>query len=164
MPEITRPARNAWSVLLPNAEATDRFGAALGQRLQIGDIIALDGDLGMGKSALARAAIRARLAMPDVDVPSPTFTLVQVYEAADIDLWHVDLYRLDGAVEARQLGLDEAFLEAASLIEWPDHMAAELPPRAMWIRLSQAGDGRRAWIFAPPAWTSRLEEALANAG
>lgn len=162
MPEITRPARNAWTVLLPDAVATDRFGAALGRALAVGDIIALDGDLGMGKSALARAAIRARLDEPDADIPSPTFTLVQVYEADDIDLWHVDLYRLEGAAEVRQLGLEEAFLDSACLIEWPDFMAAELPPRAMWIRLLQAGEGRRAQIFAPLDWAERLEEVLTH--
>lgn len=147
---------------LVDPAATDRFGAALGARLRPGDVVALSGDLGAGKSALARAAIRARLGDPRAEVPSPTFTLIQIYEAAGLTLWHVDLYRLGEAEEASELGLEEAFAEAACLIEWPERLGAALPRDALRIALTQEGEGRRAAIAAPPPWAGRVAEILAD--
>ncbi len=153
----------AFDLFLPDPDATSRLGAALGRALTAGDVVALTGDLGAGKSALSRAAIRARLGDPEAEVPSPTFTLVQTYETDDLEIWHVDLYRLDGRADAVELGLDEAFAEAASLIEWPDRLGPDLPGRALRIDIVHDGDGRRARIAAPAEWRTRIEEVLRDA-
>ncbi len=107
---------------LPDLEATCKLGALLAEGLVAGDVISLSGALGSGKSALARAIIQA--ANPDeTDVPSPTFTLVQTYALGDgTPLWHLDLYRLETPHEAMALGLDDAFVDAVCLIEWPDRL------------------------------------------
>ena len=107
---------------LPNLAATQRLGALLADGLSAGDVISLSGPLGAGKSALARAIIEA--ANPnEIDIPSPTFTLVQTYELADgTPLWHLDLYRIESPEDAMQLGLDDAFIDAVCLIEWPDRL------------------------------------------
>ncbi|MGB0410547.1 MAG: tRNA (adenosine(37)-N6)-threonylcarbamoyltransferase complex ATPase subunit type 1 TsaE [Pikeienuella sp.] len=133
-----------FEVLLPDAAATDRVGAALGISLRQGDVLCLSGDLGAGKTALARAAIAARLATGGMaeDIPSPTFTLVQTYQA-DIPLWHADLYRLSDEEEVWELGLVDAFSDAACLIEWPDRLGTLTPARRLEISLTMAGDGRR---------------------
>ncbi|ESQ90826.1 hypothetical protein ABAC460_08330 [Asticcacaulis sp. AC460] len=89
--------------------------------MKAGDVVYLTGALGMGKSSLARGLIRA-LTYPDQDVPSPTFTLIQSYEAADFTLLHLDLYRLESPDEAYELGLDDALPSSVLLIEWPDRL------------------------------------------
>ena len=135
---------------------TARIGAALGRALKIGDVVLLSGGLGAGKTALARAAISARLADVGLsdDIPSPTFTLVQTYEA-DISIWHADLYRLSAEDEVYELGLDEAFGAAAALIEWPDRLGAATPRRALRVEMDfgPKGEGRIA-VFQPqgPGW------------
>lgn len=159
-PDRTEPATTG--LPLPDPSATDRLGAALGRLLRAGDIVALSGDLGAGKSALARAAIRARLGDPRAEVPSPTFTLIQTYEASDLTLWHVDLYRLGDAAEALELGLEEAFAEAACLIEWPERLGAALPAEALRIALTQDGEGRHADLRVPAGWADRIKTLLAD--
>ncbi|MES2539315.1 MAG: tRNA (adenosine(37)-N6)-threonylcarbamoyltransferase complex ATPase subunit type 1 TsaE [Pseudomonadota bacterium] len=109
------------------------------------DVFLLEGPIGAGKSCLARAFIRARLGREE-EVPSPSFTLVQVYEAHGVEIWHADLYRLTHSDEVWELGLDDAFLTAICLVEWPDRLGAHVPPDAMRIRLDAAGEGRRAVI------------------
>ncbi len=128
---------------LPTEAETAALGVRLAALARPGDCILLDGPIGAGKSHLARAFIRARLGFSE-DVPSPTFTLVQVYEADGIEIWHTDLYRLSHPDELWELGLDDAFGKAICLIEWPDRLGNHLPPRALWLRLEQAGEGRRA--------------------
>ncbi|WP_135450072.1 MULTISPECIES: tRNA (adenosine(37)-N6)-threonylcarbamoyltransferase complex ATPase subunit type 1 TsaE [Tabrizicola] len=127
---------------LPNEAATAALGGRLARLARAGDCILLEGPIGAGKSHLARAFIRARLGREE-EVPSPTFTLVQVYEA-DVEIWHADLYRLTHPDEVWELGLDEAFIRAICLVEWPDRLGGHLPPDALHIRLSQKGDGRQA--------------------
>jgi tRNA threonylcarbamoyladenosine biosynthesis protein TsaE len=133
------------SLDLPTAAET----AALGQRLaglaRRGDAILLEGPIGAGKSCLARAFIQAFLGREE-DVPSPTFTLVQVYEAAGADIWHADLYRLTHPDEVWELGLEDAFETAICLVEWPDRLGGHLPPDALRIRLEAQGEGRRAVV------------------
>jgi tRNA threonylcarbamoyladenosine biosynthesis protein TsaE len=141
----TEPAKLNTSYL-PDEAATDRLGARLGTALQPGDTVLLFGDLGAGKTALARAAIAARLATVGLaeDIPSPTFTLVQTYEA-DVQIWHADLYRLTGPEEAEELGLADAMDEAIVLIEWPDRLADLTPERRLEVSLAfpPDGDGRQ---------------------
>lgn len=139
------------AIPLGDDAATDRIGAALGRALRIGDAVLLSGGLGAGKTALARAAITARLADMGLkdDIPSPTFTLVQTYEA-DIPIWHADLYRLSTEDEVYELGLDEAFETAAVLIEWPDRLGGATPGRALAVEMDfgPKGEGRIA-VFQP---------------
>ncbi len=154
------------AVPLADDAATARIGAALGRALRVGDAVLLSGGLGAGKTALARAAITARLADQGLteDIPSPTFTLVQTYET-DIPIWHADLYRLSTEDEVYELGLDEAFEEAAVFVEWPDRLGAATPQRALAVEMDfgPKGEGRIA-VFQPrgPGWAP-LIDALKDA-
>ncbi|WP_180899579.1 tRNA (adenosine(37)-N6)-threonylcarbamoyltransferase complex ATPase subunit type 1 TsaE [Martelella soudanensis] len=130
------------SVFLPDEAATIAFAGRLAPLLIAGDCLLLDGDLGMGKSTFARALIRARLGDPALEVPSPTFTLVQIYDGAP-PLWHFDLYRLSDPDELIELGIDEALAEAISLIEWPDRGEGVLPRDALRLTFAEEGAGRR---------------------
>jgi tRNA threonylcarbamoyladenosine biosynthesis protein TsaE len=130
---------------LPNEAATQALGQRLSALARAGDVILLEGPIGAGKSALARAFIHARLGAAE-HVPSPSFTLVQVYEAGGVEIWHADLYRLTHPDEVWELGLDQAFGTAICLVEWPDRLGRHLPPDALRIRLEAQGDGRRAVI------------------
>ncbi|MFN3577231.1 MAG: tRNA (adenosine(37)-N6)-threonylcarbamoyltransferase complex ATPase subunit type 1 TsaE [Tabrizicola sp.] len=130
---------------LPDATSTEALGRRLAALARPGDVVLLEGPIGAGKSCLARAFIRARLGEAE-DVPSPTFTLVQVYPDADGEIWHADLYRLTHPDEVWELGLDQAFETAICLVEWPDRLGSHRPPGALTIRLEAAGEGRRASI------------------
>lgn len=103
----------------------------------------LEGQIGAGKSHLARAFILERLGREE-DVPSPSFTLVQVYGAGPDEIWHADLYRLTHADEVWELGLDDAFAHAICLVEWPDRLGSQRPAVALTLRLEALGEGRRA--------------------
>jgi tRNA threonylcarbamoyladenosine biosynthesis protein TsaE len=140
---------------LPDAQATDRLGAALARLLGPGDALLLDGAIGAGKTHLARALIRTALAdageAPE-DIPSPTFTLVQTYRAGDTEIWHTDLYRLSDPGEAEELGLADAFGRALCIVEWADRLPPAMrPARALHLRLDAEGDGRRATFEGPAA-------------
>lgn len=128
---------------LPTEAATVALGQRLARVARTGDAILLEGQIGAGKSCLARAFIQARLGRAE-EVPSPSFTLVQVYEADGGDIWHADLYRLGHPDEVWELGLDEAFDTAICLVEWPDRLGRHLPPDALRLRLEPLGEGRRA--------------------
>ena len=106
---------------LPDEAATTQLGALIAAQLRPADVLYLHGDLGMGKSSLARGLIRA-LTRPDQDVPSPTFTLIQSYETPTFEILHLDLYRLTTPEEAYELGLDDALSHAVLVIEWPDRL------------------------------------------
>lgn len=141
---------------LPDDAATGRLGAWLAQHLSAGDCLLLSGQIGAGKSHLARALIRARLGRME-DVPSPTFTLVQTYQA-DVEIWHADLYRLSHPDELRELGLEDAFATAICLVEWPDRLGSLTPANPIRIALALLGEGRAASIFCPdhPGLTKAL--------
>jgi tRNA threonylcarbamoyladenosine biosynthesis protein TsaE len=124
-----------------DADATARLGQWFAAHLRAGDCLLLEGQIGAGKSHFARAFIQARLGRAE-DVPSPTFTLVQSYQA-DVEIWHADLYRLSHPDEVLELGLDEAFDSAICLIEWPDRLGSLLPKGAMRLRFTLEGEGRR---------------------
>ncbi|SLN33284.1 tRNA (adenosine(37)-N6)-threonylcarbamoyltransferase complex ATPase subunit type 1 TsaE [Pseudooctadecabacter jejudonensis] len=145
---------------LCDAAATDALGERLSAAAQIGDCILLKGQIGAGKSALARAFIRARLG-PDTEVPSPTFTLVQTYETADGDIWHADLYRLGDTQEAVELGLTEAFDTAITLIEWPDILGEMTPTDALIVELSVREDDHLAHLVFSDRWAQRIQQ-IAN--
>ena len=130
---------------LPDEAATVALGRRLAGAAQSGDCLLLSGGVGAGKSTLARAFIRARCGEAE-EVPSPTFTLVQVYEDGKTEIWHADLYRLTHPDEVWELGLDDAFQRAICLVEWPDRLGGHLPERAMHLALETVGEGRRAVI------------------
>lgn len=143
-------------MILSNAEATDAAGRLLAPLLQPGDVIALSGDLGAGKTSFARG-ILAGLGF-EGEVASPSFALVIPYAPPllRLSVWHVDLYRLDGSAEAEQLGLDDALCDSVLLIEWPERLGDRLWPNALKIALKDYGDGgRRLTVSVPPSWESR---------
>jgi tRNA threonylcarbamoyladenosine biosynthesis protein TsaE len=146
----------ATGLLLPDAAATEAIGVALAGRLRQGDVVALEGALGMGKTTLARGLIGG-LGFTG-EVPSPTFAIVQPYAPPEVRLavWHVDLYRLEEAGETAELGLDEALEEGALLVEWPDRLGAALLRDALRLSLREAaGGGRRLTWEAPASWEGR---------
>jgi tRNA threonylcarbamoyladenosine biosynthesis protein TsaE len=154
------------STFLPDDLATAALGERLAAALRPGDLVLLQGDLGAGKTALARALIQSRLGA-DEDVPSPTFTLVQSYEAPDTLLTpgflitHVDLYRIDRPEDARELGLADALDEGVLLVEWPDKLGA-LPADRLDIELVLMGESaRQARLTGHGVWASRLAELTA---
>src|SRR5713101_1012221 len=118
---------------LPDEAATAALAARVAALARPGDVIALKGELGAGKTSFARAFIGARGGTEAV--PSPTFTLVQLYELGDATIWHFDCYRLRDPEEAWELGIEDAFHDGISLIEWPDRLGSLLPPRRLEITL-----------------------------
>ena len=130
---------------LPNEAATEALGATLAARLKQGDIVGLKGDLGAGKTTLARAIVRAAAGDPDLIVPSPTFTLVEVYDTPRGTFWHFDLYRLDSPDQVYELGWEEALAEGVVLMEWPERLGPLLPQH-LSVTLEVDGDGRRALL------------------
>ncbi|BAE53053.1 tRNA (adenosine(37)-N6)-threonylcarbamoyltransferase complex ATPase subunit type 1 TsaE [Paramagnetospirillum magneticum] len=144
---------------LPVEADTIRLGRKLAALVRPGDVIALEGTLGTGKSTLARALIQA-LTDDEEEVPSPTFTLVQQYETPAGLVWHFDLYRLEKPDDALELDIEEAFAEGISLIEWPDKLGPHLPRRRLEVLLQQgeAGLGRHATLTAYGPWADRIGE------
>ena len=147
------------SVFLADAEATARLGAALAGSLPARAVAYLHGDLGAGKTTLARALIRAMAGDDALEVPSPTFTLVQSYDTPHFAAHHFDLWRLAGAADLRELGWEEA-RAGVVLVEWPDRLGAHLPPGALRLDLSTAGEGRLATLTGGRA---ALREAATHA-
>lgn len=142
---------------LANAAATEALGAALAPLLKAGDAICLSGDLGAGKSTLARGLIAARTGAREA--PSPTFAFVETYEAADLSLWHFDLYRLEAPGDVWELGYEDALEDGAALIEWPERIGALAPENALSLRLEIEGERRIAVIKADESWAMRLAAA-----
>ncbi len=143
-------------MILASPAATQAAGAALAALIRPGDVIALSGDLGAGKTTLARGLLAA-LGLAD-EAPSPSFSIVIAYAPPElrIPLWHVDLYRLKGAGEAEELGLDDARADTALLIEWPDRLGDRLWPDALRLNLAVKADGARrlTWV-CPSSWEAR---------
>lgn len=130
---------------LADADATATLGAKLAAHLRVGDVVLLRGDLGAGKTTLARGLIEGWTGAAE-DAPSPTYTLVQVYEAAHGPLWHMDLYRLNDPDEAYELGLEDALVEALTVIEWPERLPGFAPRDRLEIDLAPRGGGRQAIV------------------
>lgn len=144
--------------------ASEAATVALADQLAIcvppGSLLALTGDLGAGKSTLARAFIRARLEDEEAEVPSPTFTLVQTYDCEDgTEVWHADLYRLTDPEEAYELGLDDAREHGICLIEWPDRMPGDWWQGALSVAMEIGPAGQRTITFAGQAdrWKTLIE-------
>ena len=146
---------------LPDAAATARLGADLAAALRAGDLVALSGDVGAGKTTLARAALRALHGDPALDVPSPTFTLVVDYPDARIPAVHVDLYRLGDPSEADELALDESLDHGVAIVEWPERGALTGPEIRIALTESEDGETREAAIDAPAEAEARIARSLA---
>ena len=140
---------------LSNLADTAALGAAIAAGLAVGDVVALAGDLGAGKTTLARAILTALgLTGP---MPSPTFTLVQTYEAPRLAVHHYDLYRLEDPREIAELGLEEALEEGAILIEWPERASAVLPEDTLNVSLTMPdAQLRLAELTGPARWASHF--------
>jgi tRNA threonylcarbamoyl adenosine modification protein YjeE len=151
------PQPFARRIALPDPAATVALGGRIAAGLADGDAVALEGDLGAGKTTLARAILRA-LGVTE-DVPSPTFTLVQIYETPRLTVRHYDLYRIENASEMDELGLDDALVEGAALIEWPERGEGRLPSDMLHIALAASGpDARMATINGPAKWAKVFED------
>jgi tRNA threonylcarbamoyladenosine biosynthesis protein TsaE len=148
---------------LADESETAALAARLAPLLRRGDVVTLSGDLGSGKTSFARALLRALGHRGEV--PSPTFTLAQVYDVAPCPLWHLDLYRLTAADEALEIGIEEALAEAITLIEWPEVAGALLPAGRLDIRFDFAASEtvRRVTLTGRGDWLRRLA-ALAGSG
>lgn len=144
---------------LPDEAATERLAARLARAARKGDVIALKGQLGSGKTTFARAFIRNRLG-ESVEVPSPTFTLAEIYGAdSPLPIWHFDLYRLAGAEETRELGYEEALAEGVSLVEWPERLGSLLPAERLELIFAVVADStaRSVTVRASTSWRGRIE-------
>jgi len=136
---------------LPDLAAVGRLGAAIARRLAPGDAVLLQGDLGAGKTTLARAVLTAL--GHEGETPSPTFTLLQSYDLT-LPIAHLDLYRLKRPEEIEELGLDDALIEGAALIEWPEQADGYLPSDALTVLL--ASEPRRAMLSGGGRWPSLI--------
>lgn len=148
------------NVTLTGPEAVEAYGERLAAVARVGDVIALSGDLGAGKTTLARGLLRG-LGL-EGEAPSPTFTIVQTYDPPEVRLpvWHVDLYRLDDPRHAIELGLEEAFDETLVILEWPERLGALLPASALRLTLEGAGEPeRRLTANIPAAWEGRCPQS-----
>lgn len=146
-------------VELADEAASERLAAGLAMLAGKGDLIKLEGDLGAGKTTLARSFIRTLAGNPDLEVPSPTFTLVQTYELDGTSVAHMDFYRLEDPAEIDELGVDEALDAGPVIVEWPSRAAELLPRGGLLIELSEANGGRSAHLTGShESWTARLEK------
>jgi tRNA threonylcarbamoyladenosine biosynthesis protein TsaE len=158
-PAAPSPTR---SLFLPDEAATERLGASLAAALVPRDLVALSGELGAGKTCLARAVIAGLMGGPE-EVPSPTFTLVQTYETPKGPLWHFDLYRLSAPDEVWELGFEEALAEGMSLIEWPERLGRLLPAARLdlTLRFATAAGARHADLAGLGPWAARIDRIAA---
>jgi tRNA threonylcarbamoyladenosine biosynthesis protein TsaE len=153
---ISRRASLVTVLDLPSDDDTLDLGRRLAGLLRAGDVIALKGELGAGKTTLARAIIQSL--HPGETVPSPTYTLVQPYESETLTIYHYDLYRLQTSSELDELGWDAA-QSGATLVEWPEKAGGRLPAERLEITLEILGEARRATLAAiGKAWQTRLDD------
>jgi tRNA threonylcarbamoyladenosine biosynthesis protein TsaE len=167
---LARESAGEIAVSLASLADTQSFAVRLAPYARPGDVIALAGDLGAGKTAFARGFINALFVshnMPEEDVPSPTFTLIQEYQLPDFTLYHIDLYRIESEAEIDELGLEDAFADGVSLIEWPDRLGSHMPASRLEINFRQGDPGedqnaRTLGISAFGDWAWRLEAGALN--
>jgi tRNA threonylcarbamoyl adenosine modification protein YjeE len=145
-----------WEIAAPAEPDLTGVAARMAPFLRPGDVVLLRGDLGAGKTAFARAVIRALMGAP-VDVVSPTFTLVQTYVTPGLTVTHCDLYRIGHGDELNELGLDEALESGALLVEWPDRAQGIWPQDRLEWEFAMAGEGRRMMATGFGHWADRLE-------
>ncbi|OKH87569.1 tRNA (adenosine(37)-N6)-threonylcarbamoyltransferase complex ATPase subunit type 1 TsaE [Thalassospira sp. TSL5-1] len=147
------------TIEIKDQAGTEDLAARLAAVAGKGDVILMHGTLGMGKSAFCRAYIRALANNPHEEVPSPTFTLVQIYDLEPVPVWHFDLYRLSDPEEVHELDIEDAFSEAVSLIEWPDRLEYLTPETRLdiYIEPGPNPDARQIKLVAHgDEWAKRL--------
>jgi len=147
-------------ILINTQAETEEIAKKLAEIAQPGDVVALHGDLGVGKSVFSRSFIRA-LTTADEEVPSPTFTLVQIYETEEAELYHFDMYRLENPDDGVELGIEEAFADGVSLIEWPSNLGRYLPWDCLNIEINHGDTGetsRTMNVSSEGNWMLRLKE------
>jgi tRNA threonylcarbamoyladenosine biosynthesis protein TsaE len=141
-------------VKLKDEKATLAFGRKLARALASGDVVTLSGPLSAGKTTLVRGVLEGLGHAGEV--PSPSFAIVQPYEAFDPPVWHVDLYRIENASDLDELGLEDISLEGVLIVEWPEHAGTDMWPEALALSLAVAEDGSRALTAEVPAsWEER---------
>jgi tRNA threonylcarbamoyl adenosine modification protein YjeE len=144
-------------ITLPSLNATEQLAKHIAGLVEPGEVIALTGDLGVGKTAFSRFFIQS-LTSADTEVVSPTFTLLQTYKAPFFSLWHFDLYRLQSAKETIELGIDEAFDEGVSLIEWPEIIEEWLPEHRLSLKLTFGENEQRIAVLSGLGrWQEKLQ-------
>ena len=145
---------------LPSEKATGEFGKKISKNLKIGDIIYLLGEMGSGKTTLARSIIKNLLPdnLKDTSVPSPTFTLIQTYKGKNFDIGHADLYRIENSNELDALGIEDILYNGAVLIEWAEKIKNKLNYNIMEIIISFSEEERIAQIKNIQGWDSRINE------
>jgi tRNA threonylcarbamoyladenosine biosynthesis protein TsaE len=139
---------------LKDERATMAFGRKLARELRAGDVVTLSGALSAGKTTLVRGLLGAL--GHEGEVPSPSFAIVQPYEAIDPPVWHVDLYRIENASDLEELGLDDIRRDGVLIVEWPEHAGSDAWPEALALSLEVADNGSRALTAQVPAsWEGR---------
>ena len=149
-----------FSLFLEDEKATERFGEDFALALEKGNLVTLEGDLGTGKTSLSRSIVRTLADDDGMDVPSPTFTLVQVYDLPKFNLTHADLYRINEPEEIDELGFEEAREAGVVLVEWPEKAQGELGKADFAIFLEHQGNGRKITIEAEGRAADRLKRSL----
>ncbi|WP_142416166.1 tRNA (adenosine(37)-N6)-threonylcarbamoyltransferase complex ATPase subunit type 1 TsaE [Bartonella massiliensis] len=150
-----------FNFFLENEEATRLFAQNLAFSLKGGDLVTLQGDLGTGKSTIARTIIQTLANDNTMDVPSPTFTLVQSYQLQQFEIIHADLYRLSMAEEIDELGLHEAREESILLVEWPERSSDLLELATFALTLQYKAQGRHVTLRSAPHSIERLQRSFA---
>lgn len=143
---------------LADLAATERLAARVAALARPGEAVLLSGPLGAGKSAFARAFVRAWVGDPGAEVPSPTFTLIQPYDGPRGSVWHCDLYRLGDPDELTELGIEQGLAEAVLLVEWPDRLGSWVPVDRLELAFEmcqQAQDARRVTLAGFGSWADR---------
>ena len=163
---LTSPGTSSLSVALPDEQATRRLAIDIANTLQPGDFVTLSGDLGAGKTTFARALIRFLMGDPDIEVPSPTFTLVQSYDLPQFALVHADLFRLSGSGDLTELGLDDLPAGTVVVMEWPERAADLLPADRLDIELTLAPklklEFRHARVTGHGSFRARVDRLAAT--
>ncbi|MEE9272032.1 MAG: tRNA (adenosine(37)-N6)-threonylcarbamoyltransferase complex ATPase subunit type 1 TsaE [Robiginitomaculum sp.] len=144
------------TINLADAQATQALGARLANTLKPGDILALRGDLGAGKTTLARGFINKF--MGDINVPSPTYTLLQTYNSPQFDIWHFDLYRLEDEADIWELDIEKALEDGVCLIEWPERIENLLSGNELCVNIRFLNQGRCVNISGNHMWKDRLND------
>ena len=143
-------------LLVRSLAETEYLARRIAPELRVGDTVALKGELGAGKTTLARAILRALGVVGEV--PSPSFTLVQEYETPRLKVLHCDLYRIGDTAELAELGIEDALRESAVLIEWPERAQSRIPQNALWIEMEISGASERRMTISGAGRWSFLEE------
>jgi tRNA threonylcarbamoyl adenosine modification protein YjeE len=145
---------------LPSEKATNQFGKNLSNLIEVGDIIYLSGEMGSGKTTIARSIIKNLLVnqYKDIEIPSPTFTLVQVYSCKDFNIGHADLYRIENPNEIDALGIEDILYNGAVLIEWPDKIKNKLNYNILEIKIKFLNNSRAVSIENVLGWGDRIRE------